>query len=99
VCPLPHVRASAWQPPFFISLPPTLLRSYGVTRNKKVGLANPKACQAEVQYKNGFFTSLSALFTVCLLHRGCARFRTFVLQRGSLPFLFRFRQRSFGAMA
>jgi len=42
VCPLPHVRASAWQPPFFISLPPTLLRSYGVTRNKKVGLANPK---------------------------------------------------------
>ena len=38
VCPLP----------FFISLPPTLLRSYGMTRNKKVGLANPKACQAEV---------------------------------------------------
>ena len=51
------------------------------------------------QYKNGFFTSLSILLTVCLLHRGCARFRTFVLQRGSLPFLFRFRQRSFGAMA
>ena len=41
------------------------------------------------QYKNGFCTSLSALLTICLLHRGCARFRTFVLQRGSLPFLFR----------
>ena len=28
------------------------------------------------QYKNGFFTSLSTLLTVCLLHRGFARFRT-----------------------
>ena len=38
VCPLPHIRASAWQPPFFISL----------SLNKKVGLANQKAGQAEV---------------------------------------------------